>query len=452
MKLKIHTGPFMALLAVLLCMAASSCREKLPDESTRHPRRVLILYSGAYNDISGYLREDIQDLCKGYLPKKGKKNDIMLVFSKLPQNKTDKGKYSYTGDSPSLVMLTSDKKGNAVKDTLKIWPAGTIASSAETMREVLSYVKDEFPANSYGLIFSSHASGWLPEGYYQSPSTYENSYSGAEPFRVREFFPPIEQDPSLPAVKSLGKDFIGSSSDFVEMDINDFAEALPMHFEYILLDCCLSGNIEVAYALRNKASYIGFSPTEVLAEGFDYKSLTTRLLKPATPDPELVCRDYFEQYRVPYDKDSDDESERKRYEKAVTEDKYSATITFLDTKGLERVAEVCAGLNSRYREAIAALSGTDIQGYFRLNRHFFYDLMDIYVHAGITEDEKAVLQEALDNCITYKEATAYFFGKSGFKINTYSGLSMYLPSKGSAYLNKFYREEIEWNDAVKLVD
>ena len=425
MKARFHIIALHAVLAAALAVLVCGCHDNNGDIDKSGPRQVVILYSAGQNSLSRYLREDIEDLCDGYLPRKGKKNDVVLVFSKFPLKN---GSYS-NSTVASLVQLSAGKKG-AVKDTVKTWPKETVASSAEMIREVLSFVKENFPAEGYGMIFSSHASGWLPPLYYLDPTPFERTKGTVSQSSVPEYFPPLDSDPSMPAVKSVGQDIVGSEEDCIEMGLKEFAEAIPFHLDYILFDACLTGCVEVAWELRDKASYIGLSPTEVLAQGYDYKTITTRLLMEQTPNPKAVCEDYFAQY--------DKESGIYR----------AATVTYVDTKELGKLAEVCAYLNSKYRDALSVLSASDIQGYFRYNRHFFYDLLDIYDHVGIDTEERTALLAALDACIPYKAATDKFLS---IQIKKYSGFSMYLPSNGTSYLNNYYKQEISWNDEVKLV-
>ena len=47
-------------------------------------RKVLLLYSAGLMDISSYLKEDIQDLEGGYVPRKMESADVLLVFSRQP--------------------------------------------------------------------------------------------------------------------------------------------------------------------------------------------------------------------------------------------------------------------------------------------------------------------------------------------------------------------------------
>ena len=213
------------------------------------------------------------------------------------------------------------------------------------------------------------------------------------------------------------------------MELDAFAAAIPFHLDYLLIDACLSGCVEVAWQFKDKADIVGFSQTEVLAEGFDYKTITSRLLQ-QTPDPVQVCKDYFARYEI------------------QTGQYCSATISAVDTREMEPLASLCKALFEKYRSKLNTMSGNNVQGYFRFDRHFFYDLKDILVKAGITAQEKAELQEALDRCVIYKAATDYFLS---IRINTACGLSMYLPSMGSEYLDESYLNHLAWNGATLLV-
>ena len=402
--------------------------ERIPTEEERN---VMIMVSAGYNSLSGYLREDLEDLAQGYLPDGTYRvANALVVLSRLP---VSSGDYN-TPSAPVLYRMYSDRKGGVIRDTLKVWAGDTPLCSKETLSEALSLVYRRIPAKSYGMVFSSHASGWTPVGYYNDPSAYEKGWSGGGLFSARRrrawnpseaTFPAI--DP-VPAVKSIGQDKVGATG-FVEMTVEDFADAIPFHMDYVLIDACLSGCVEVAHALREKADIVGFSQTEVLADGFDYKTITNRLLQ-GTPDPVAVCKDYFEYY------DAQSGSNR------------SATISVVDTRKMDALTQLCATLFEKYRSALSTLSGSKVQGYFRYERHFFYDLRDILVNAGISAEEEAALDAALQECVVYKAATPQFLS---IPLNHVCGLSMYLPSMGSDFLDKFYREHVSWNTATNLV-
>lgn len=369
-------------------------------------RRVMVMISAGYNSLSGYLSEDLKDLESGYLPEGTYFNaDVLLVLARLPKSAGDYASPS----APVLYRLWANRSGEVQRDTIQIWGGDTQLCTRETIHEALSTTQKKYPAQSYGVVFSSHGSGWLPPGYYTDPSKFEPS-SG-----------------SLWSLRSIGQDKTPTGG--TEMSLEDFADAIPMHLDYCLIDACLSGCVEVAHALKGKADIVGFSPTEVLADGFDYKNITTHLF--ARPlDPVEVCREYFAYYN------------------AQSGSSRSATITAVDTRKMDALEAVCKELFEAYRPILKTMSGSDVQGYFRYDRHYFYDLRDILVQAGISEQEKARLDAALSQFIVYQAATDYFLS---IPLKRVCGLSMYLPSMGSTYLNKYYKENISWNQATELV-
>ena len=399
-------------------------------------RNVLLLYSAGYNSLSDYLIEDIEDLKQGWLPGSNRSDNVLLVYSHLP---IKKGNYS-TPTIPTLTRMYKNLEGKTIIDTLVCYPSGTHSATAEQLHTVLSYVKKEFQAKSYGMIFSSHATGYLPAGYYTAPGSYifkekdGKMYRGGVDRRKSQPVPfvELEHDPSLPMVKSIGQDQVGTpgndSSDEIELD--DYAKAWPMQMEYILIDACLMGGVEVAYELKEKCRYVGFSQTEVLAEGFDYRKLSTHLLGSQIPNPQAVCEDFYNQYDV------------------QTGVYRSATISMVDCTMMEPLAETCHKMFTKYAVELEKLNPSKVQQYYRGKYHWFYDLKDIVAKIGATEEELQQLQDALDRCILYKAATPEFM--DSFPIEVYSGFSMYLPTDGTRELDKYYRT-LQWNKATSLV-
>lgn len=411
------TGIFVAFV---LLVAAPGCKKDSAFEFTKYTapatagtetrnvtqetRNVLIIYSAGFNSLSSYLKEDISDLQRGFVPQKRTRADhVLLVYSRLPSKYRT---YSPTTKS-ALFRIYKDDEGNVIRDTLRTWDEDTNASSASTMREVLEFTASKFPAKGYGMVFTSHSSGWLPERYYTDPSEFEGG---------------------IFSLRSMGQDVTPAGE--VEMELKDFAGAIPFRLDYMLIDACLAGGVEVAFQLRGKADIVGFSQTEILADGFDYPTIASRLLK-KDPDPVQVCKDYFAIYD------------------ARTGVYNSATISAVDTRQMEDLALVSRDLFEKYRTQMAAVNPSKVQGFFRYDRHYFYDLKDILEKSGASESDLLLLQNALDKCILYKANTRSFM--SDFAIRSYCGLSMYLPANGSDFLDTYYRT-LDWNIETKLVE
>lgn len=413
-------------LLALACAAALSCnkdgdfdlrpggsgssqvvpRTDIPEDTFD---KVFLMVSGGYNDLYSYISEDQKDMRNGYLPGcRPEDKDVFVLLSRVQWAKVT---------VPVLYRMSRLEDGSVRCDTLHRWVNADRLFSADVIHDALQMVRNRFPAKSYGMAVSSHATGWMPVKFY-----YYNRPPGAAA--------------AAPGRRSIGQDGDGASA--TELDMQEFIGAIPYKLDYLLLDCCLCGGVEVAWGLRGKADLVGFSQTEILADGFDYKKIGQRLLGGSAPDARAVCEDYFAQYDNPNG---------------------SATISLVDTREMEDLADVCTTLFAKYRTALDNLDGSEdwdgqkVQGYFRFERHYFYDLEDILLKVGITEEEHAQLTAALNRCVLYKAHTEWFMRSSlyGFPIKIHSGFSMYLPSMGTEYLNNYYKENIAWNQATHLV-
>lgn len=388
-------------------------------------RKVLLLYEAGFNSISGDIRNNIITLKKGYLPGKGKNEDVLLVMSHLTESYA-----AYNQEiSPVLIRMYQNNNGNPVMDTLYTWPKGTAMAHKEIVTEVFNLVRERFPAASYGAVMSSHSTGWLPEGYFSSP---HDRGSGSELFW------------SSSMRRTFGQEYYKAEnkSQTEEIEIYDLAAAIPYHLDYLIFDSCLMGTVEVAWELRNVCDLLAVSPCEIPGAGMVYSTLAEHLLKPEVPDVQGVCTDYFAEYEH--------------------NSTYGATITLVDCRKLDPLAEVCKELFEEYRSEIRNLDGRNVQVYDRMvgkkNYLAFFDLKDLLREAGASEAELSALQEALDKAIQYEAHTARFID---VLLSRCCGLAMYLPAypdyridtwHGTTYLDNFYKEHLAWNAATSLVD
>lgn len=437
--IKVITG---SVAAVLLLSATVGCCKEKPEEPVNVNRKVLLFYECGVNNLTSYLKNNMdgteKGLPAGYVPRES--GDVVLIYSRY-----SKGAFNYTPVESHLRRIYKKPNGKIVSDTLKTFGTETIAASSSTMRQVLTYVKDEFPAKGYGLVFSSHGSGWLPAGYYYSPSRFEDDHKGEVGTSRQGIAAQSVGHPRLPVpegdlpdtdpfygmTRSIGQDYIKGSYYGHEMSVSEFADAIPYHLDYLLFDMCFSGGVEVAYGLKDKADYLGLSPAEVLGDGmFNYTKITSFLLNRETPDLEGLFKDSFEMY--------DKQSGLYR----------SSTVNLVRTSGLDNLASVCARMINEYSDALADAPVDDIQGYYRQGRHYFYDLVDIFEKCGASKADLEDLDKAVDGCVIYKNSTGQFL--EDYDIKAYSGFSMYLPCAGTPLLDLYYRKEV-WNNATRLV-
>lgn len=415
--------------ALVLLLAAIGCERDGYDLSFsagpfgREPdRKVMLLYEAGFNSLSSDLAANIRMLERGYLPGDGPEEDILLVFSHLK-------KRTYSEKTSPVMTRLYRSHGQVKIDTLNVWPAGTSVANAAMVTEVFNWVKDAFPAQSYGAVMSSHATGWLPEGYFNDPKKYEESGRGGTSISW-----------SAPW-RTFGQGYL-NSKDTEEIEMHDLAAAIPYHLDYILFDACLMGTVEVAWQLKDVCSYLVVSPCEIPAAGFDYSTMAEHLLGGEKPDLEAVCRDYFA-----------------RYENDRT---FGATISMIDCAALQGLADACRPLFERYRTSIRTLDGSKVQVYDRLmgKKDFFafFDLKDLLREAGATASELGEFQAALDRVLVYEAHTDKFIT---IELDRCCGLAVYLPSRpdyrlepwhGTRFLDGFYRQNVAWNQATMLVE
>ena len=376
---------FLILLAAALCLTA--CHD--PEKEARE-RQVVLVYFAANNSLSAEGISDYSWLKESWQPKEKDRERILLVYS------------HFRDQTPTLTRLCRDRRGQLVEEVIRDYPYETNSADPQTLATVLDDAAQAWPAARNGLILWSHASGFLPPGYYSNP---KEQVPGASPLSFAE---------------DMGQ----------EMDLLDLRRVLSKrHYEFILFDCCLMANVEVAYELRNCADYLVFSPTEILSDGFPYESIIQPIFEMGTEEAmRLACRSYMNLYYA---------------QSGVYQ---SATISLVKTAALEALAAACRPIFQNHRDRILTIDRSDIQPYFRFDKHWFYDIDD-FTGRVATDAEYRAFISALDQAVIYKDATDAFLS---ITIKNYSGLSIYIPRPGYTVLNNYYKT-LEWNRATGLV-
>lgn len=367
----------------------SSCIKNNTDDPEY--RRVVVLYLAANNNLSSYASNNIVSLKEGYLPGEDSK-DIVLIYSHL------------SGSNPKLLRLYKDDSGKVQEDVVANFDSQNSATP-QVLENLLNKVKIIFPAEEYGLILWSHASGWLPQGYYSSPTGF-NAYM---------------PDPYAGIVKSFGED------SGIEMEITDLKDAIPYHLSFIIFDCCFMGGIETAYELKDKCDYIVASPTEILATGFPYDQVMKPLFE-STADLNETCQIFYDYYN------------------GMSGVNKSATIAIYQTDKLQQVAAASKIIFNNNRSKIAILNMSQVQKYFRLDKHWFYDLSDLMESIAMPS-EFTNFKSALDNAVIAKWSTDNFID---IKINSFSGISTYIQNPTNSYLDNFYKG-YQWNRDSEMI-
>ena len=187
------------------------------------------------------------------------------------------------------------------------------------------------------------------------------------------------------------------------------------------------GGIEPAYQLKDSTDYILFSPTETLANGMPYASIMQHIFAQPT-DLTAVAKEYYNFYN---------NQSSLRY----------ATISLVKTSELEDLANAASEIFGKYRDSISTVKINNIQRYYRGNKHWFYDISD-FIGQIAPKDEAEAFNKALDKAVIYKAATPYFID---IPINSFSGLSTYIPYFNETELDNYYKT-LEWNKVCGMIE
>lgn len=409
--MKEHPFPAILLLSLLCCFSCSKT-QFAPHEGEYS--KVLVICSLGFNNLSNDLRADINDLLANPLP--GKYRDFAVV-AYCHNSYRDASDYGKKVD-PVLVQLHSEN-GIAKIDTLVRYP-GAVSASKEGIGQALADVQRLFPSKRYGMLFSSHASGWIPAGY---PSNGEESIFG----KVKSAAQVSEIKPTW-----AGTQFGSKKTQNIDMEVRDLVDAIPFHLSYLIFDACLMSGIEALWEFKDKCDYIIASPTEILAEGFTYNTLILNLFLDRRPDLVAVCEDYYEFYRN------------------QTNNSQSATVSLISCDALEQLAQVYSEILDKHRDSIFEVDRNSVQRYY-YNTHsyyFYHDLRDFAAALGASPDELRRLDEALALAVPYHAETEYFLGH---KMERCCGISTYIPNPALPVLNEYYRD-LSWNKRVTLLE
>lgn len=397
-----------ALLAATLCL--TSCHMFHHDEK---PTDVVLIYLSAHNNLANDAIAEIEEIENSWLPSSKDPSKILLVFLDL-------------GGNPTLTRYSLTEKGALMKELVMTYPEGTDSATKEVLAQVLSDSYKAYPADTRGLVLWSHGSGYLPVGYYNSPTDPIYADYDIE----RPILNSLAVDPYARRVKSLGgvKSFGRNDLNKTEMDIKDVRSTLEKyHFRFVAFDACLMGGAEVIYELRGLTDYILASPTETFVTGFPYDRMTELFFdKENTEEAMIACgRAYYNYY----------------YENSD-----QGTIGVYKTSELPALAGACNTIFTNHREEILNLNHSKVQKFYRMNRPYFYDLESL-VRQVASDGEYAAFLSAMSKAVIYKAATEEFLE---IVIKEYSGLSTYFPRSEYTNLNTYYKT-LSWNNAASLV-
>jgi hypothetical protein len=366
----------------LLLGVVSCCKE---EKLVEVEGRTVLVYMVASN-LGTYLDRNIEDMIRVATAKNLNGGKLIVFYSK---NKS----------SAELFEIREGAGGVVTRLHIRDYENRSGVSPA-TLSEVVNEVVGMYPNKSYGLIFSSHGTSWLPSDI------------------------------------GIGQRSFGEEEG-TKMEIYDLAAALPDHlFDFVIFDACSMASVECVYELRNKTDYVVASPSETMRYGFPHH-MTLPYLFTKEADLENVIKNFYDFYQNEFG----DSYQKYPY----------GNISITKTSELEALAAVTREIMTDAGEqAVFSPPYPDWQILTDLRPAAtkLYDFGDVIGRIA-TEAQQARFTACMEKVVTGKYTTAETWSSNtgSIPVTHFSGLSVYPLQAPLTRLNEWYRQ-LEWYKAV----
>jgi len=382
-----------------------------------NPKRNILFYIATdVDDIDKEAPEKINEIKAGWKPDQG---EMLIYVDRRVQG------------AMLLRMNNTPKNGYFDVDTLEIYGVENSANSAVLARTI-NILLNDYPADSYGMIFFSHGSGWLPSGTFNSPHSLE-----ADPQIA-----PL--NPNEVSLRSLVID--NGEGIRHEMEYYDFAAAIPDNkFDFIILEACLMSDVLSMYELRNKAEYVLVSSAEIVSPGFTHIYQNEIMGLYDTKNSVFSVVSGFAQ----------------AFHDIIITQFQENSVYCSSTLGIIKMSEM-QNLATTVKAALggiaideSTLTIDNIQTFDRPNaqissfprRYRYFDLDHVMENLA-SASQYTAFNDQMEKTVVWKANTKRFLsGQSGFLINRHCGLTTYIQQSVYPFLNDVY-ENSSWFKAI----
>ncbi len=309
-----------------------------------------------------------------------------------------------------LRYFNNDGKGDY--DTVHNFEREMASCNPVDMQLVFDWLEEYYPADNVDIVFWSHGTGWL----------YDDN-------RVLEQF-------SFGADNNVGV-HTGKKRMYIE-ELASVLKSLKVKPDRILFDACFMQCVEVAYALRDCANWIIASPAEIPALGAPYD-----IILPLYFDSSVGVQSIIDAYKAAYDGSPT-----------------GVVLSAVRCNALQQLADATATV----RAALMNIPGNDCDNLFSylpggpsVLKPNFFDMNSV-MQKFLSKEDYVAWKKALDNAVPYKCASEKWYSEVLDRdysrtdedyvktANSYSGISMYLPSVDLIFNTSFAL--LEWSRAV----
>lgn len=388
------------------------CSDEIPEhEQPLQPKRAILAYLIANNNLDSYIMNNVEWMYESLA--ESEDSCALIVYYKP---------YSTNQyiDEPQILAFLADghgqingqpvleknsrTEGNIIAQAKQYAAVPGIATDADVMLANLQMMTNILPSQSYGLIFGSHVTSWMP-AVGTTIST-----------------------------KSFGQD--GTSRNFI--NIPELAEVLeqsfPGNLDFVLFDACMMETAEVCYELRHATHYCIASVMETPVVGLPYHLILDDLYQDDI-DFNQLCKDV-----ISFNK----------------KEGLWGTYAVVDCTQMDDFAASVRNQLAPYKSTIENMQDYHLFQQYGVNDYlyFSFDVADIIKQLNegtLPADFQQVLDQTViaKGCITDAGYSTNPYGSVLRDEDRYCGMGMYIPDAvDNGDWNAYYRSAISWYQTV----
>ena len=403
------------LFLLLSVVVFTACSDEIPEEKipVKSGRTILayLISNNRSGNLDKNLKQNLVDMYSGLAETTD--TCTLLVYYRPYENDAD------GLEGPTILKYNSDGNGNIngrpsltggdlnagrviqESDGISCFKEeqNHTSTSPETMKRILGLMVNMSPSQSYGLVFGSHGTSWMPG----------NTVEG----------------------RSFGDD------DGYNINIPEMSDVLEEVFsgkqlDFILFDACMMATAEVCYEFKDVTDYLIGAVVETHVYGHPYDIVLPKLYEKNVPYDE-VCDDYID------------------YSRQLGA---WGTCAAVDCSKMDDLAEWVGANLEVYSDKFASLDKDAIQQYGVSSfKYFSFDIVDCFKNLN-DGDTPEGLENVMNKVVVAKDAlygVQYpIVGNSLYTIDEdcFCGIGMYLPNMVSKSSWNSYYKTLSWYKAV----
>lgn len=403
------------LFLLLSVFVFTACSDEIPEEKipVKSGRTILayLISNNSSGNLDKNLKQNLVDMYSGLAETTD--TCTLLVYYRPYENDAD------GLEGPSILKYNSDGNGNIngrssltggdlnagrviqESDGISCFKEeqNHISTSPETMKRILGLMVNMSPSQSYGLVFGSHGTSWMPGNTVKG-----RSFGDDDGYNI-----------NIPEMSDVLEDvFSGKQLDF------------------ILFDACMMATAEVCYEFKDVTDYLIGAVVETHVYGHPYDIVLPKLYEKNVPYDE-VCDDYID------------------YSRQLGA---WGTCAAVDCSKMDDLANWVGTNLEVYSDKFTSLDKDAIQQYGVSSfKYFSFDIVDYFKNLNDGNTPEG-LENVMNKVVVAKDALYGIqypiVGNSLYTIDEdrFCGIGMYLPNLVTKSSWNSYYKTLSWYKAV----